>query len=671
MIRILYCLILLIGIQQVSATNIQAVDSVKQILKNDADPRHRVDLYRNLADICCDTPDEKVYLWSMYQEAEKGNDREAMTEALSSLIFAEAKVLQLDSAYHYLKLMKKIAVKEDKESLLPYFRMRFFDLLCYQGKQAEAVEGELAFEKKETDKSVYDEIAEAYITGSGFFMSKHYQKAIPYFEIAYQKSTGLPQKIRYRYMSFTSWNLAFAYCLVGENPKAVVMIEQIIDMMQQHYKSNWETSRPFYNISEHLFQYYAFMISNVAYLTPQQEAFYWEIINRMGKAMTTSLDIYNYYLAMNNYYMESPTHADPRKALQANDSLIKYAPIVAANKLAGLYGISANLYEKMGDYAHALEYYKKSSTLQDSLTSRGLQEQLNELQVKYDLNKLNNEKSQLEIKNKRIWLICLSLILGISCMLCIYLYRSLKKEKAMKIRLRILNSKVEESEKIKHAFINSVCHEIRTPLNAIVGFSDLIIDESIDNEIRSTFPQEIQQNTALLTSLIDSMLEVANLDVSTDRLPCKPADITGICRLELERVRSQAKEGIEYRLEVSDEVIIAPTHEKYLGMVIKNLLDNANKFTEHGSITLLCTMDKPGNYLYISVTDTGCGIPKDKQKEVFQRFAKLDSFVPGGGLGLYLCQLIVSRLAGKIWVDPDYTDGARFIVHLPLCPNND
>lgn len=112
--------------------------------------------------------------------------------------------------------------------------------------------------------------------------------------------------------------------------------------------------------------------------------------------------------------------------------------------------------------------------------------------------------------------------------------------------------------------------------------------------------------------------------------------------------------------------MIIPTNAQYLTLVIEHLLGNANKFTEKGQITLGYNLNPTENKIQISVTDTGCGIPKEKFEEVFNRFSKLDTFVPGNGLGLYLCRLIVKRLDGEIKIDPDYKEGTKMIVILPI-----
>ena len=114
----------------------------------------------------------------------------------------------------------------------------------------------------------------------------------------------------------------------------------------------------------------------------------------------------------------------------------------------------------------------------------------------------------------------------------------------MKISLQKLNQKAMESENMKTAFINSICHEIRTPLNAIVGFSDLIFNEEIDEEIRQEFPKEIQSNTVMLITLINNMLEVSSLDVSKEKLPCVPTDINNICQYEMDLLMKYAKPDI-------------------------------------------------------------------------------------------------------------------------------
>lgn len=367
---------------------------------------------------------------------------------------------------------------------------------------------------------------------------------------------------------------------------------------------------------------------------------------------------------MNNYSLLKEDYAN---ALSTNDSLIKYTRKLNPSNIPGLFNISSQIYEEMGDYKNALKYHKMYQQAKDSLESSDLKGKLNELQVRYDVDKLNYEKSQLENKNRRIFLITLGFVLFLVTGICAYLYYDLKRERRMKKTLGILNQKAEESEKMKTAFINSMCHEIRTPLNAIVGFAGILTDMPIDDEeMKKEYNNMISLNAKLLTSLIDHLLVVANLDSSEELLPCERTNIKNVCKQEMIKAEQWAKPGIAYQLELPDEEIFISTNEQYLSLVIENLLNNANKFTESGSITLGIWLDKAQGRLRIDVTDTGRGIPLDKQEVVFQRFSKLDEYVQGNGLGLYLCRLIVKRLSGTIFVDPDYTNGARLIIYLPI-----
>lgn len=158
-------------------------------------------------------------------------------------------------------------------------------------------------------------------------------------------------------------------------------MEQLINMVEQKYKNDYQKQRPFYNIDLYLLQYYSFMISSLPYLTLEQEKYYWKRIQEIGKSLTNDLDKYNYYLCANNYYSNNRTERDFRKAIAANDSLIKFAETLAPQNLPGLYNINSMTYEAIKDYQNALKYLKISHLIQDSLSTEATHKQLNELQV--------------------------------------------------------------------------------------------------------------------------------------------------------------------------------------------------------------------------------------------------------------------------------------------------
>ena len=663
--HVLATILVFVNLMTFASNPTQATDSLLSLLQTVRTSEQRTLIYRNLADLSLDKPNFKMYLLQMYREASKTGDKKSMLNALNDIIIEEINFEQQDSVAKYTEYIKQIASPDELKYLLPLYRMRLFDSLCYSEKREETINEELRHldsKNYETD-DIYQNIATTHAIGSSFYFNRLFEKALPYLEKAMKVAETLPKEKRYAYEKFISWRLCLTYARVGKNKEAIQNIEQLIHLTEQNYKSGYQ-QRPFYKIDLYLLQYYSFIISNSPYLTAEQEQYYWNRTREIGKTLTSDFDKYNYYLCANNYYSNNHTKIDLPKAIAANDSLIKYAGTLAPQNLPNLYKVNSDLYEQINDFKNALKYLKTSHQIKDSLNTETAQRQLNELQVKYDLNTLNHEKTVLQMKNKQNILIFLAVLLLVLATVCTYLYFSWRKEKKMKVEVKILHSKAQESEKMKQEFINSICHEIRTPLNAIVGFSDLIMNEEIDKETRSEFPAEIQKSTALLTSLVNSMLEVANLDVSEEKLPCEPTDIKNICVQEMELLEKKAE--IEYTLENAEESLYIPTNAFYLTQVIEHLLNNANKFTKQGKITLGYKPDENKKIVTIHVTDTGCGIPIERQEDVFKRFFKLDTFTQGNGLGLYLCQVIVKRLGGKIKIDPHYTGGTRMVVSLPM-----
>ena len=171
----------------------------------------------------------------------------------------------------------------------------------------------------------------------------------------------------------------------------------------------------------------------------------------------------------------------------------------------------------------------------------------------------------------------------------------------------------------------------------------------------------------MLKQLIDDVLSLHDLHSGNYKMKYCPHIVNNICRMSIETVKHRAKPNVPilFTTNVGDGFEII-TDGMRMSQVIINFLTNAIKYTEEGNITLDCSYDKTKSILTISVTDTGCGIPKDKQQEIFERFAKLDSFHQGTGLGLNICHVISQRLGGKVGIDPEYDKGSRFFLTLPV-----
>ena len=232
--------------------------------------------------------------------------------------------------------------------------------------------------------------------------------------------------------------------------------------------------------------------------------------------------------------------------------------------------------------------------------------------------------------------------------------------------LREAKDRAEESSRLKSAFLANMSHEIRTPLNAIVGFSDVLSAGGASEEEQRGYFEIIRTNSDLLLRLINDILDVSRLEADRVILSLESCNVVQICQQVVASVAQARRSTNQFLFECEREVVEMRTDVQRLQQVVINLLSNADKFTKEGTITLKLELDTAGNAAVFSVTDTGCGIPLDKQKRVFERFEKLNEYVQGTGLGLSICKLTVEKWGGEIWIDPAYTDGARFMFTHPM-----
>ena len=235
--------------------------------------------------------------------------------------------------------------------------------------------------------------------------------------------------------------------------------------------------------------------------------------------------------------------------------------------------------------------------------------------------------------------------------------------------LLIARDQAEQADRMKTFFIQNMSHEIRTPLNAIVGFSQLLFDSNMplgENDKRE-FSVLIQQNSELLTTLINDILDLANLESGKYTMNMDSISCNELCRMAISTVAHRKPESVKlyFTSEVDDDYRIT-TDANRLRQVLINFLTNAEKNTEQGEIHLYCSISENPGKVTFSVTDTGTGIPEDKVEMIFERFKKLDEFKQGTGLGLNICRIIADRLHGEVKLDKSYTNGARFLFILPV-----
>ena len=261
------------------------------------------------------------------------------------------------------------------------------------------------------------------------------------------------------------------------------------------------------------------------------------------------------------------------------------------------------------------------------------------------------------------------LVMGLLISIYFYLRTKRLKDDLERSQADLYEAKdrAEESNRLKSAFLANMSHEIRTPLNAIVGFSDVLASGGSSDEDQRNYFRIIQSNSDLLLRLINDILDLSRLEADKVTLTPEDCDVVQLCRQALSSVEMSRREsGNRFVFETKIDSFVLQVDVQRLQQVRINLLTNAAKFTKNGTITLQFEVDREKKRVLFAVADTGCGIPKEKQKQVFERFEKLNEYAQGTGLGLSICKLTVDKWGGSIWIDPDYERGARFVVSHPL-----
>lgn len=278
-----------------------------------------------------------------------------------------------------------------------------------------------------------------------------------------------------------------------------------------------------------------------------------------------------------------------------------------------------------------------------------------------------------EYRDTIIFVTVLIIVLISALCITIHLLRRSRRLSAKLVKqgkeLLVAKYNAEEANHAKSRFIANISHEIRTPLNAVLGFSQLIANDQIEltAEERKQYAELIMTNGNMLLKLVDDVLDMSKIEAGKLKFNIGEHDVVALVNTAAKIAETNNKsEDVEIRVATSISHLTIETDRERLLQVLANLTTNAKKCTEHGSITIALEKQPNDDMISISVSDTGCGIPKEKAQEVFERFSKLDSFRQGTGLGLSICKAFVEELGGKIWVDTTYTEGARFVFTHPI-----
>lgn len=681
-------LIYLLAFSLATEGNTAVKDSLSEALPSASSPLQKLEIMTNLMDLSRQEEQveyAKQLYWLALEEDEDYYKEVALTEILRFYVNTDAK----DSAKVYLAEAERELKGKARDFLVTYMKTIMDVRVVYYTKgedRMKLIEKYKLRLETEKDMPVLDKISNYYLLGmaNSNRVDPKNQDAI-YKEVCYYMNNliELSDNIPLRYSYLFRLNTLNILSLMEATPENRVKASLRYLNMQKEYADTKEMKKRPYTSKRHLLNAYSTLATAAETVGKDMATYYFNYfidLNRKYPEDAAFSAEYDRYFTSLNYYKSI---RDFQKAADYNDSVIYYFrhgdfQFDLTENIVLTLKDKIDCLDSLHRYKDAYEAYKEYSVLLDSARTRSMENKVEDLEIKKYVDELVVEKKALEIDLQKsrsqlylfLALLILSICFGIFIFFRLGKIKSLYKELQESNRLVIIASeKAQESERMKNAFIKNMCHEVRTPLNAINGFAELIISDGISPEEKKEFSKIIYTNCHNITSMMNDVLVIAQLDSSNEVLPLEPVHISLLCHHEMNKLKKlQQKPDIHYQVEGDKSNDLIYSDPNHFGIIISHLLNNANKFTNQGSITLSYQPEEEGKIMCICVTDTGCGIPADKSEWIFERFTKNDDFIPGSGLGLYLCRLITQRLNGSLKLDTCYTGGARFILRLPINP---
>lgn len=651
-------------------------DSLLSVLRNTTDVKVKLKSLFELSRLNWATPEEAGYLQQLMETAAPVDSMNHYYYALSGLGRYYCNLNKLDSLLYWGGIFDSVT-KVRKET--PHEAFDFLNYYCRYYLNNE--EYELAMNEAVRLQMLSDEtgnlqgtISSNEYLGLIYIMIGRDRDAATALEkgMSLLKESGGQPDYEMQLTPF----LLIAYLRLNELEKMrslLVYYESVIHMMESEQPAKW-MNYPFRQKYCFLYSYYTNLYiaedkPKEAKKAMQQASSYVDDTNRNDPFL---ISVYNLAMALYYFYVKKYP-----EAIREIDKVLSVDYSTEPLKL------KAEILKAAGKKEEALVFYDQLLTFVEQINTKAFTRQLNQLRTVHDLNeqkiqeqRLVYQKEQLSQKQTQLTvsLVFFGVLLLLFSFLLRYVYHvrklkdDLQKERGVLIdttdKLRIAKEQAEESNRLKSAFVANISHEIRTPLNAIVGFSGLL--EDADEEERKEFIRIINNNSDLLLDLVNDVLDLSRLESGSYNLNLKECNIYACCKDVEKSVQQKIQPGVNLTLTCSEKDFVMKTDILRLQQLLLNLLTNAAKFTAQGEINLDYQVDKEKMQVIFSVTDTGCGVPPDKQESIFNRFEKVDEFKQGAGLGLPICRTIAGLFGGTLTVDPAYTGGARFIFVHPI-----
>lgn len=684
----LFCIIS----SSVSANELHAyeADSLKHILSTNTDPQTRIPVLSRLAKLYDFKPEQITYLKQQYEESLLVDSVPAIYDALENITVSYYNISARDSMLYWGNLVDSVAYSQKEyPNALFYVKNLYCKDLMWKKNYETAMSDVMDFYK---------------------LASKTNQK---YGMILCSECLGLIYRAVYRDNDAVA---AYQECLdllenYGEQKKIQMQITPAAKLDFQMRITGLQLESCY---RARMFEQAEQIAGRYLQYIKQQEM----MNEKDGEVYPVKREYWLFYsLCVDMYTRQNKLD----KAKEALDNAAKYAGNLPAEgdyvKLVYLFS-QAYYYKQSGDLPLALRYINELLSIEriadelqlkaDILKEQGkldealllydeldafniknndatFMRQINQLRTLHEVN--NKEVRNREIaysnqkmsqKQKQLYLSMM--VVFILLILLYILYQYIRRTQQLRNELQHEKDSLLESEKnlirekekaekisrMKSTFVANMSHEIRTPLNAIVGFSSLLTDTSSDLTEKEEYASIIKNNTDVLLNLVNDVLDLSRMETGDLNFKFGYYSLLECSQKALDSVRCRMSDQVKLVFTPDPAPVTLYTDTLRLQQLFTNLLTNAIKFTTEGEIRLSYKLIEEGRKVLIAVTDTGYGIPLEKQATIFKRFEKLDEYKSGAGLGLSICSIIADHLGGSISIDSSYTEGARFVFIHPV-----
>lgn len=673
-----------------TAENKAIADSLFTVLSHTTNPKDSLNIMMNLFDVL-PRREATAYSWDIIDVATRNHEDNIALESIRNIA---NRTIKNDSILVKLYDMAlQFPDTDARKETLTFITMRrngYHSLYASPEERDKAFKEALEIATNRYPENLYDQIALLHYICRSIATFSHGDLLSSYLDQLGKLIEKLPEDA-YSIRNAYYVSAAIAYAENDEYEKSINADNQLlygIKGLEKHYH---KIGRDFKDYSDSKYIIYNRLLSNFASLTPREVENYYKKALKYASISPSAKITYEHTRTPDIYY--AMFHNDYGTALELLKSHIDASANVPRQRSLLKYLIKCA--EETGDEQTAMEATKKYNSILEEYISGKSQEQLHELQVKYDLQDIKNRNIELE-RDKQLseyrWQKNLTIVISVTLMLLLILtitlyimYRrnrelALKRaetnkalmvesENLRKSRTELIRARdqAQKANALKTDFIKNMSREVKVPLQAINEYCKLIVDfaDASNKKHLGHFANLVDLNSELLTTLINDVLRLSEIESSSMPIHRHVVKLNTLCSAAVDSMKHRVKPSVEIKFIPTNPEIDVYTDPQRVQQVLLNLLTNAAKFTDKGYISLAYSMDEATGSVVFTITDTGIGIKPENKEKIFERFVKLDEETQGAGLGLTISRLIAKMLGGNVELDTSYNNGAKFNFTLP------